>query len=53
MWGFLFILSFEVSLHLKYAHDKEEVAISIHIVLKTQTLVVFLRNEDFVGLWAL
>lgn len=53
VWGFLFISSFEVSLHLKYAHDIKEVAISIHIILKTQTLVVFLRNEDFVGLWAL
>lgn len=35
---FFFISSFELCLHLKYPHDKKEVAILIHIVLKTQRL---------------
>lgn len=52
---FFFISSFELSLHLNYADDKKEVAVSIHIVLKLQDsfLAFSPHNEDFVGLWTL
>lgn len=40
-WGSLFTSSFELPLHLKYAHDKKEVSISIHTVLKMQRLFWF------------